>query len=211
MDREQRGEEVLRAGRKVGFRSADRLAWAVALAERRLETMTQGDWANAQSELAAFICPEPGSRLEFQWRAPRRETEVAQRVFRRILDGVIRRRDVRLGRHELVLSWFPWPRTPPRGGGRWPQGDGRYTLSQADPTRASVAALHRLAQEMEVAGHLLKACAAPPSRGKVTERCGRWFVQRRPQQAYCSPQCQSRASTRAYRAERSKTPSRRRR
>ena len=96
-------------------------------------------------------------------------------------------------------------------GGRWPRGDGRYTLTQADPSRASVAALHQLAQEMEVAGHLLKACAAPPPRGKATERCGRWFVQRRPQQAYCSPQCQSRASTRAYRAGRGKTPPRRRR
>ena len=210
MGRDQQGEQVRRAARRVGVGSIDRLAWAADFAQHPPETRTHGDWASAQAELAAFLAAEPGSPFEFLWTVSRRETDTARRSFRRVFDGVVRRREVPLGRHELVLGWHRWPRTPPRGGGRWPPGDGRYSLTQAAPMRASVAALHRLAQDLEVAGHLLKACPAPPPRGRGDDRCGRWFVQRRPQQAYCSPQCQSRASTRAYRAQRGKTPRRRR-
>jgi len=212
MNRTQREQEVRRAARRVGVTSENRLAWAIAFAQRSPETMTQGDWVNAQSELAALLGAEPGSPLELLWPVGRRETEVAQRTFRRVLDAAVRRRDVPLGRHELFLDWLPWPRSsPPRGMARWPPGDGRYSLIHLDRKRPAAAALHRLGQDLELAGHFLKACPAPAPRGKPTESCGRWFIQRRPQQAYCSPQCQSRASTRAYRAEREKRPPRRRR
>jgi len=49
-------------------------------------------------------------------------------------------------------------------------------------------------------GHLLKECPSPPKRGKAGEICGTWFVARRVNQEYCSAVCQSRASTRAFRA-----------
>ena len=208
----ERGNDIRRAARRVGVSAKDRLPWAIAFAQRPPESMTQGDWANAQAELAVFLGAEPGPPLEELWRVGRGKAEAAQRAFRRVLDGVVRRRDVPLGRHELFLNWLPWPRTsPPRGMARWPHGDGRYSLIHLDRKRPAVAALHRLGQDLELAGHFLKACPAPAPRGKLSESCGRWFIQRRPQQAYCSPRCQSRASTRAYRTERRKRPPRRRR
>ena len=57
-------------------------------------------------------------------------------------------------------------------------------------------------------GPLIKACPAPKVRGRAQETCGRWFVGR-PNQRYCSSQCQNRAATRATR-ERATAPERKR-
>ena len=51
-----------------------------------------------------------------------------------------------------------------------------------------------------IGGHLLKICPAPTSRGKDGELCDTRFVASRPNQAYCSARCQTRAATRAYRS-----------
>jgi len=51
----------------------------------------------------------------------------------------------------------------------------------------------------------VKECPAPLARGAKDERCGRWFLAGRPNQIYCSPRCQSRATTRAARETQAKS------
>ncbi len=60
-------------------------------------------------------------------------------------------------------------------------------------------ALHVLGQLIDECGHLLKECPAPASRGTEGETCGKWFLASRPNQKFCSAQCQSRTTTRAAR------------
>ncbi len=98
----ERGNDIRRAARRIGVSAKDRLAWAIAFAQRPPESMTQGDWVNAQAELAVFLGAEPEPPLDQLWHVGRREIEGAQRAFRRVLDGVVRRHDVPLG-----SGWCP--------------------------------------------------------------------------------------------------------
>lgn len=202
---------------RVGVEPEARLAWAVAFAQRESERMTAGDWDNALRELAVYLGPWLVTASEAlamkgtlgfalggpHWRAHylgekalrRLDLRPAQDVQRILADALPRA----LAHERLDL--------PARASSAvWLGEIGRYVrvTSQAP---VSELALRAFVDDLERAGERLRVCPAP--RGRAATPCGRAFVQTRPQQAYCSPQCQSRAATRAYRAAQDK-PSRRR-
>jgi hypothetical protein len=75
--------------------------------------------------------------------------------------------------------WQPWEELPPKAS--WIERASRV--------------LGRLILD---AGHLLRECPAP----KGSRPCGKWFVANRPRQEYCSPKCQTRVTSRAWRKRR---------
>jgi hypothetical protein len=188
-----------RLSRRVGATPKECLAWAVHFAQRDPDTMTVGDWANAEGELRAFLGVSvgpfaPGTLGAF-FGVARENIQGAHRALRAAIIAALRHEPIPLGRTTETAEWRP------DLGGRYAIG---LTLPEV-PSWTARQFVHLLA----MAGDVLRVCPAPPPRGQEGETCGTWFVQMRPQGVYCSPRCQSRATTRAYMAAQEKPPRRR--
>jgi hypothetical protein len=187
-----------RLSSRVGRKPKECLAWALRFAQRDPQAMTRGDWANAEGELRAFldvsVAPFAPGTLGALLGVFREEIQGAHRSLRTAITAALRHERIPLARTTETAEW---------------RADlGRYVINHMlpeVPSRAVMKFVHLLA----IAGDVLRVCPAPRARGQGGETCGIWFVQTRPQAVYCSPRCQSRATTRAYLTSREKRPARR--
>jgi hypothetical protein len=106
-----------------------------------------------------------------------------------MIECAIKRQEIDLGSQSLHERVF------------WSRADERFELDQdlADRPAWFVRAHRLLGLLIAKKGHLLRACPAPAPRSQPKASCGQWFLAKRPNQAYCSASCQSRATTRASR------------
>lgn len=193
--------------RRIGRTERELLAWAVRAVQRNPKDMTLGDWDNLRSEVAVFcLWPWRGTTMgeitEFAQVDPMnqageiiRPTQIEAGHMRMrmkaMIEDAVKRKPVTVDTVEgtLMLLW-----SSVAAGSRWYRS--WYGVQFSWPDRVA----HALAELIHKEGALLKECPAPAKRAKAGEICGEWFVAKRPNQDYCSPMCQSRASTRAKRA-----------
>jgi hypothetical protein len=168
------GDEQAKHAARVGSTPEAQLAWLVDFAQRPLEAATAGDLDNLARQ----------ARLVFAERdtvaATIDQLRRLQEHTRRLLAGTLAGVDLPLRNVVMALD-----------------AEAARVRLFARSLDLQAQALATVGERLLTAGHLLRACAAPALRSQ--EPCGRWFVQARPQQAYCSATCQSRASVRAYR------------
>lgn len=203
-----RPEEIHAAQPRVGTTPMERLDWAIRFARTDLGALSRGDWSNLRLELTAFaelLIKEHDaakrSRREGLLKAeperhaagvyPELETRELHREFSRIIGRLLQSDSVKIGSYEVTLT-LERLRYPTAGTARPVR---LRTGFPPGPSRAT----HVLGHLLGIYGHLVKECPAPRPRGAAGERCGRWFVARRPNQVYCCARCQSRATTRAAR------------
>jgi hypothetical protein len=213
------------------FAKGSRLAWAVDFAQERLDQLPPGRLLDLDLELLIFLkygsglWPRGGViRLERQGpggpvvrrrigetqqftRPTEDDLRATQTAWVRMITMMLDSGEGTLGDYQVHLDFSG--------------GDGRATvreyLKPASVPHEATYALARLLLELDhdlreagYQGPLIKACPAPKIRGAAEDPCGRWFVGR-PNQRYCSSQCQNRAATRATRARAStKAPERKR-
>ncbi len=186
---------------RVGTTPAQRLDWAIRLGSRDLNTLTPGDWANLRLELTAFadvlIRQRRDQRKMREGRSgaalfSHAEVREVHREFSRIIGRLLRADSVTVGTYEITLSLERWPASEAGS-------SSSVRLTTTFPP-GTTRATHVLAHLLGIYGHLVKECPAPALRRAPDERCGRWFLARRPNQVYCGARCQSRATTRASRA-----------
>jgi hypothetical protein len=153
--------------------------------------MTAGDWLNLRLELETFV---RGGRVESQPHpsnlplpSEKEGREILHRFYR-ILEKVVARERVFLDSFTVQgeLAWLPWA--------------GRFSLDERFAGGWVPAAVKTLSQLIVEHGHLVRVCRAPGLVAAGKDICGTWFVADRPRRIYCSPQCTSRATTKAYRA-----------
>jgi hypothetical protein len=177
---------------RVGRSPQGQLGWALRLAQRQPESMTPGDWDNMRHEITAFLAlhgyssqSPVGHRLGLP---PEEVAHEIRKQLHEILAAVIQRGPdpIHLGRIQTMLGLC------------WRDDVQRFTRWTASTGYPSLIA-SALQPLLEQHGHLVRACGAPSPRGGADETCGLWFVAARVQQRFCSPRCQSRATTRAYR------------
>ncbi len=215
-----RADDLRAADDQLGRTPKERLAWAIDFVQKDLRALTPGDWLNLRSHLSAFAWTDVLSSVSPLLRSHRglmverlryalaseEEARQAHETFRQILDRVIRQTRVDLGHYrvQLVLS----RRETASGWVMDPHISSVHPVKQAASTLTTVAdfteapvtrATFVLAHLLGPYAHLVKACPAPASRRAGGGRCGRWFLAKRPNQNYCSHQCQARAATRAHR------------
>ena len=171
---------------RVGTTPERKLAWAVGFAQSTPFLWTDGDVANLTEEVRyAFDLdpfePDPDKGRLYRLHA------MTERAVRRAVA------------HEGFA---------PDAHVSWDDSQRRFLLVARDFGNFSHRVDAALCSWILAAGHLVRSCAAPALRSK--ELCDRWFVQTRPQQAYCSATCQSRAAVRLYRDRKAAAPSRRR-
>jgi hypothetical protein len=200
-ERETVSQWVFRQVGRAFLKKRDRLGWAVSLAQEPLAQCSPGRMYDLRIELAAFLAYGGGWRFGGDGDMPLptiEELHAAQGEFTPIIGGVVQGESRTLG---------PYPATM-----HIRAQNGRATvrelldLKQVSLPLQAGYALGRLLGELDrdlmAAGYLgpvIKVCPAPQARGTAAEPCGRWFVGR-PNQVYCSSQCQNRAATRATRA-----------
>ena len=190
---------------RVGRTGQERLRWALSIVDKPggWRAFTPGDRLNLRLELLTFMGLGIGldmRRLEAGEEpigahgriVPPTEAEVGQilEMFDKLLVAAIRREDI-------VLDPSPAKRTL-----QWLEQDGHYGVRTDHIEKAGwiYYARKELVDAIGESGHLLKICPAPAKRGKEGETCNTRFVARRPNQAYCSARCQTRAASRAYRS-----------
>ena len=203
-------EELWKVRPRIGLDPLDTLRWALEFAQRDLEELTPGDWENLRLELTVFATMQlskwrgqkpkamrgPGGYDIFmKVRAPSREPpmiEVAtdqeirdtQADFRRIFSRLYDKGWVSIGPVEIEYL-----ATRRKIRGNLPRELVARMFALVKGIRFG--ALRYLAEHLMFFGELLEVCH--------DTTCGRWFVQSRKNQVYCSPQCQTRANTRIYR------------
>lgn len=193
---EQYDTFLRRIGRAGGdINQATALRWALSLIDRPggWRGMTPGDRQNIRLEIGCFaacmVQARDGRLLPFPQIPPPTEEE-AQRIlemFDNLLSAAMRREPITFDTpSRRQLDWIDdqYAETAHLNLQRGWFEDARVSLALA----------------IRDAGHLLKTCPAPASRGKEGETCDTRFVASRPNQAYCSARCQTRAATRAYRS-----------
>jgi hypothetical protein len=167
--------------------------------------MTPADWDNLRSELAVFaVAGVGGAAGDRHGSLLRPELDEAKSILRglgEMIAAAVRRERVDVGR-SIVHNRLVWD-----------VETGRYTTIPLGPYGSGEGWASRdrrmLARLLEEHGHLVKECPAPEARDPATQ-CAVWFVANRPRQAYCSPRCQSRAATQAYRQKQTTKPRRKR-
>lgn len=178
------------------------LRWALSLVDKPggWNGLTPGDRQNLRMEIGCFAGSiyqtNNGRVLPIDdIPPPPTEKEVQQvlLMFDEMLWAAIRREpvvyeDVR-GKKRLVWRYLP-------GVGERYDYEFHFSPKRRWLEMASI----ELTVAIHDYGHLLKLCPAPASRGKDGEVCDTRFVASRPNQAYCSARCQTRAATRAYRS-----------
>ena len=203
-------DEVEQIQPRVGRSPADRLQWALDFAQKDLNTLTVGDWANLRRELAAFrgftVFPTQvknrrvlNALLELgrhNWGSQtfvelpmEEQTRQAQAEFRRIVDRLLTRGMVAIGPHQVThyVSRLDKTQIPP---------ERRASLSTW--TRGASPGLEQFTYLLGAYAALVGVCPEP--------KCQRWFVAGRTNQTYCSTRCQTRATTRTYRERMKKPP-----
>jgi hypothetical protein len=218
-------EELLLYLRRIGRTPQEQLRWALASVERPggWKGLTRGDRENLRLELAAFAglstgLPHnpshwgpPGSADEIVIN-PRRLDPKTLKEFSLALSLLAVPNDKQA--REILeafdeMFWAAIRREPITFDAvtverklLWHEEVGRYSSSEATrkSTNWSLRAQLALGRAIANSGHLLKLCPAPASRGGEGATCDTRFVAGRPNQAYCSARCQTRAATRAYRS-----------
>jgi hypothetical protein len=203
---------------RIGVDPIDRLRWALEFAEADDAQLTELDRETVRWQLALFqVTPIfwwdrlPTNYQLLRERFGRSRTQnlgawemkvpddalimSVRREFQKILNGLRTK-----GEHVLGLKFYYVivlggdGRTPEPDDFRAPIYVAQNALSRPQLHRAGGfedEAVFKFAELL--AGHqgALRTCAE--------EKCSRWFVDRKPTQVYCSPACQSRATTRAHR------------
>jgi hypothetical protein len=183
-------EELAKIQGRVGDTPVQRLRWAVEFAQRDLDGLSDGDWANLRSELAAFdswVIPLDQVTSRRARKALRDGTEPpdadprgfalpSERDVRAIQDGVRLTVRMLLDTDETVIEPAKVSFVITRDSRR------SWLFRLPGPAWGGLALA------------LVRECPEP--------KCRRWFVASRTNQWFCSTRCQTRASTRAYRAAR---------
>jgi hypothetical protein len=175
---------------RVGRSALEQLIWALRLAQQRPKEMTPADWENVRYEISAF-CHLAGHR----WVPPvgsavatpsLEEAQEIREQLEKIVTAVI---------HRTPYVEFGWQRI--KSGILW-RADLECYHTWSVGAGWNFQVMSTLGDLLARYGHLVRACTAllPRSREGV---CGIWFVAARAQQRFCSPRCQTRATTRAYR------------
>jgi hypothetical protein len=185
---------------RVGRTPREHLRWALALVDRPggWKAFTPGDKDNLRLELATFAgknaeLPGYGGITGSAGKVDTPTDEVAQQIleaFDNMLGAAIRRESISLGLITVEREIYWWEKT------------GQFLRWEVAVRTAGWMLRARLALGRAIveAGHLLKVCPAPAPRGEQGKTCDTRFVASRPNQAYCSAKCQTRAATRAYRS-----------
>ena len=188
---------------RIGYSRRERLAWVVREVQKERGAMTPADWDNLRSELAVFAVAGVGGAVgDGHGNLFRPELDEAKSILKTLgemIASAVHRERVDVGRtfiHNRLV---------------WDAETGRYTTIPLGPYGSgegwSSRVRRMLARLLEGYGHLVKECPAPEARDPETP-CATWFVANRPRQAYCSPRCQSRAATQAYRQKQTPKPRR---
>ena len=196
---------------RVGREPRERLAWALAFAQRDLSCLTVGDWENIRWELWAFtLIPfwKPAEARASQGRvyeaydfAEQADVISAQTKFGETLADLQHKGFSMIGPVAEILI-VPWSRTE-KGQtlrvaleeltpGEFPPPDSLYWPLSDFSTYAE----SRFGLLIGQFGEYLQICPK--------KDCGRWFVANRSNQDYCSSRCQMRAATNRYRKKKEK-------
>lgn len=195
LGRTARLEEVQAVRRRMAQEDWGHLAWAIRFAQQNLEGMTAGDWYNLRLELAAFGSGREGEEVPL---LSDDEVRHVHQEFARIVSTLLRDGKATIGpiQFEIVVDRKPEAEKDP------------FLMFSAvrnlAPLSTTYAITFSLGMYLARFAHRVRACPAPASRGAKGELCGRWFVAKRRNQAYCSRRCQSRATTRAVRERQAK-------
>ncbi|HEX7124885.1 MAG TPA: hypothetical protein VF406_03800 [Thermodesulfobacteriota bacterium] len=198
-------QEGARELERVSQNRRARLEWALDFAQRRLDQLPEPAWLATQAEVAAFSRPSGGWFDQPVERSVAAEDEIrqTQQAFRKIFLALIGTRRATLGpyRFEEVIT------TRPSVGAEVAPVSESGTTVEYRGLKHDKLMTFLLARSLEEYAHLIRVCPAPAPRREPGEVCGRWFLAERSNQAYCSPQCQSRTATRRSRAQAARTRS----
>jgi hypothetical protein len=184
-------DDVMDAGARLGRDRRERLAWAVQFAQEELNALPRGRLADLRMELTGLLGYGHGlsGRPDIELFSEE-EMHETQNEFADIIARLLQNRYVEIGTYTTKVSVMVDERGP-------------HLL-----TNMETMDMPRRAQAVFVLGlwlgdhaDLVKTCPAPKPRRAPEEACGTWFVGR-PNQVYCSPLCQNRATTRAVRKKR---------
>jgi hypothetical protein len=184
---------------RIGLTEKDRTKWAVDLINKR-ELKTPGDWSNLRLELAAFIGLGQYDAISAREDNIDPSEEDARRIVKKwkdIFDTFFKqKKSVPIPpSSNAELSWDTKHRQP-------------FRLEGHDDDWAVMATRPLLDLFLKY-GSLVRECPAPAARAEGNERCGNWFLAKRPDQDYCDPKCRSRASTKAKRERDKQKPAKR--
>jgi hypothetical protein len=201
---------ALRPAAQVLLGKRQRLAWAVELAQESLEQLSPGRLYDRRLELTAFLAWGGGRLFVGPYYyydvalCTKEEVKDAQEEFIRILTGIVSGEEIAVGEYTLRLTLRR------AGNCRVSLREG-LDLNEVKVREQAAYGLARVLAEIDHdmsdagdAGPMVRVCPAPKPRARGGEVCGRWFVGR-PNQVYCSSQCQNRAATRATRSRASTT------
>jgi len=191
-------QEVIQVQGRVGMTPRARLQWALDFARRDLATLTTFDWENLRREIMAFdifLIPydqaataRPAQRLEESVRVPatfplqpvplpnREKLQRSHDDFQQYISPLIQKKEVKIPLGGSTVYVLPTP----------VHGRTFFHVQNRGPL-----GLTTLAHLLGAFAPLVRACAE--------QQCGRWFVAGRLNQHYCSPRCQSRATSRVHR------------
>jgi hypothetical protein len=175
------------------------MAWAVDFAQTDLDALSSGRLHDLAVELIAFeywggkdMLGQHG--LGFAYIPGKEDLRIVQEEFCSIFHRCFHSKGFSLGQFEMSLFVIP-------AVGRVV----KHVNSRTTQGHQHAIALLTLAMLFDTYLPLLKECPAPKPRSRKGETCGRWFVGR-PNQTYCSPLCQNRATTRSARQKQHRAP-----
>jgi hypothetical protein len=208
-------QEIRQVQPRVGHGPIERLRWALDFAQKDLDALTVGDWANLQREFVAFgavylSLPEPQDAAVERKRRQYRQGSLQDDPLWVSGSGA---EEVPLPSRELLREvQREWravigPFLSPAADGvvgplNFVLAIGRIADEAGGRTRAFVLrddtsdpkTLVPLALLLGSYAHRLGTCQA--------QGCGRWFVGDRKNQRFCSRECNNRESLRAFRQRR---------
>jgi hypothetical protein len=200
-ERDTVSSRVLRQAGQAILGKRRRLIWAVHFAQEPLDQLSPGRLYDLRLELTAFLTwggGRPGVGFDEYLLVTEDDLRATQAEFAHIIAGVLQVQTIPIGEFPVKMQLGA--------------NKGRVSLSETlnlNMVPVALQARYGLARalgdvdrdlmEAGYGGPIIKACPAPKVRGKGEEKCGRWFIGR-PNQVYCSGQCQNRAATRATRA-----------
>ena len=198
------GEDYLLAFNKICDSRRAHMEWVLEIAQLDQSKMTTPDWSNLRLEITAF-CLFVGQSAQFAGLTipldslPTSEhagklviptnssAKKILNIFQPVAEDVFLRKSISLGniQKKPVLHWS--------------DKNNRYVHSKITHIGWEDQAKDCLDSLIIEFGHLVKRCEAPKSR-KKSDTCSIIFLARRPNQVYCSSNCQNRATTRTSRA-----------
>ncbi len=202
--KEEGGEGYLLAFNKIGDSRRAHMEWVLEIAQLDPPKMTPPDWGNLRLEIAAFCLfvgqsaqfagltipldslpsPEHAGKLIIPTNS---SAEEILKIFQSVAEDAFLRKSITLGKIQKkpVLHWS--------------DKNKRYVHSETTHIGWVDQAKDCLDSLIIEFGHLVKRCEAPRPWGGG-DTCSILFLARRPNQVYCSSNCQNRATTRTSRA-----------